>query len=153
MWFWSLNADKVSVSLSVEVVLSPAFFVATRSDLSGQEGKCRSACSCLCGTSNIPACLSYQQTGTRKSLRLTVPGQSKSLCSRVLFHLCHSPKQSLKEEDVSKGFVTPSLFTWSSSSLICEACKWFWSPEGYSRKGTMMIRCVELLLCEKSLNK
>lgn len=153
MWFWSLNADKVSVFLSVEVVLSPVFFVATRSDLSGQEGKCRSACSCLCGTSNIPACLSYQQTRTHKSLRLTVPGQSKSLCGCVLFHLCHSLKQSLKEEGRSKGFFTSSLFTWSSSSLNCGACGWFWSPEGYGRNGTMMTRCMELLLYEKSLSK
>lgn len=128
--------------LSVEVVLSPAFFIATRSGQSGQEGKCRSACSCLCGTSNIPACLSYQQTGTHGSLRLTVLGQSKSLCSCALFHLCHSLRQSLKKEDRSKSFVTPSLFIWSSSSLRknSEPCGWLWSPEGLGRKGTMMIR-------------
>lgn len=101
----------VGFFLSVKVVLSPAFFIARRSDPSGEEGKCRSACCCLCEASNIPACLSYQQTGTLRSLRLTVPGQSKSLCSCALFHLCHSPRQSFKEEDRSKSFVTPSLFT------------------------------------------
>lgn len=115
-------------------MLSPAFFIAIRSDQSGQEGKCRSACSCLCGTSNIPACLSYQQTGTHRSLRLAVPGQSKSLCSCVLFHLCHSLRQSLKKEDRSKSSFTPSLFTWSSSSLNSEPCGWFWSPEGLAER-------------------
>lgn len=92
----------------------------------------------LCGTSDIPAYLSYQQTGTHRILRLTVPGQSKSLCSCVLFHLCHSLRQSLKEEDRSKSFVDIFSFDWFSSSLNCEPYGWFWSPEGFGGKGTMM---------------
>lgn len=87
-----------------------------------------------------------------KSLRLAVPGQSKSLCSCV-FHLCQGQKQVLEEEDRSKCFVTPSLFTLSSSSLRCEPSEQFWSPKGYGRKGTAMIRCMKWLLCKKSLNK
>lgn len=140
MWFWSLNADKVSgVSYQLKVVLSPALFIARRSDPVGRKGSVGVHAPVCVGHVTFLHVYLTSKLGHR-SLRLTVPGQSKSLCSCVLLHLCHSPRQSLKEEDRSKSFVSPSLFTWSSSSLNCEPRGWFWSPEGFSRKGTTMIR-------------
>lgn len=143
---------KLVAFLSVEVVLSPAFFIATKSDQGGQEGKCRSACSCLCGTSNIPACLSSQQTGTHRSLRLTVPGQSKSLCSCVLFHLCHSLRQSQE-----RGQEYEFCFIFSLHLILQQPEQWaLWVvlvSWGTGQKGHHDDQMMELLLCEKSLNK
>jgi len=56
----------IKLVLFCQLDLSLAFFIARISDLSKEEGKSRIACLCLCGMSNIPACLSYKQTGTQE---------------------------------------------------------------------------------------